>query len=144
MYRWLPTHTRYTCYDSLEVAEVSQGPVTSLPSHSPRPPLKSRLSGCHLPIDFLAALFSGGGGLGRGFALRDRPRFLSGCPRVTPRRFRATSRTGDVVVSVGRGGNGCVNTRLVTRAYVVLRAFVVERVSFLSSVLNEIRFYEKR
>lgn len=61
MYRWLPTHTRYTCYDSLEVAEVSQGPVTSLPSHSPRPPLKSRLSGCHLPIDFLAALFSGGG-----------------------------------------------------------------------------------
>lgn len=141
MYRWLPTHTRYTCYDSLEVAEVSQGPVTSLPSHSPRPPLKSRLSGCHLPIDFLAALFSGGEGLGRGFALRV---IAPVSYLAAPASHLATSRTGDVVVSVGRGGNGCVNTRLVTRAYVVLRAF--ERVSFFSSVLNEIRFYlyEKR
>lgn len=134
-----PTHTRYTCYELSLEPEVGQGPVTSLPSHSPRPPqvtIKWLSPANRLPCSpFFRGLAEGSPSVIALVSYLAAP-----ADRVTPRRFRATSRTGDVVVSLGCGGNGCVNTRLVTRAY-ASRCFVLS--FFFNRFFKPVLFNEK-
>lgn len=103
-----PTHTRYTCYDSSPRWAKVRWPHFLPTRLGPQVTIKWLSPANRLPCSpFFRGLVEGSPSVIALVSYLAAP-----ADRVTPRRFRATSRTGDVVVLVGCGGNGCVNTRL--------------------------------